>query len=275
MIGTKRASIYAISDLHLANAVNRKALQELPSYIDDCLLLAGDIGETEELIDEALTVLKTKFKQIFWAPGNHDLWSLPTSNDKQGVEKYNSLVHLCHKYNVLTPEDEYVKVSLQGEDYYIVPSFTLYDYTFCPKGINQQDALDWAIKTGIVCADEELLFSTPYRSIIEWCEARCNYTEFRLMQLDRAVPIIMIYHYPLNQQLAKSPLYPRFSIWCGTVRTEAWLKRFNIKVVVYGHMHIRDTYIYESIKFEEVSLGYPRDWNLNNGLASYLREIKP
>ncbi len=38
--------LYAISDLHLANAPNREALQELPAHPEDGLILAGDVGET-------------------------------------------------------------------------------------------------------------------------------------------------------------------------------------------------------------------------------------
>jgi hypothetical protein len=32
-------------------------------------------------------------------------------------------------------------------------------------------------------------------------------------------------------------------------------------VVVYGHLHIRRTTQYDGVRFEEVSLGYPREWS--------------
>ena len=44
-------SIYAISDLHLANKVNKEALINLPEYKDDWIVLAGDIGETIEQLE--------------------------------------------------------------------------------------------------------------------------------------------------------------------------------------------------------------------------------
>jgi Icc-related predicted phosphoesterase len=39
--------LFGISDLHLSYERNRQALNALPAYPDDWLILAGDIGETE------------------------------------------------------------------------------------------------------------------------------------------------------------------------------------------------------------------------------------
>ena len=50
--------LYAISDLHLANEINRRALEALPSYPDDWLILSGDIGETEDHLRFALVDLE-------------------------------------------------------------------------------------------------------------------------------------------------------------------------------------------------------------------------
>jgi hypothetical protein len=54
------------------------------------------------------------------------------------------------------------------------------------------------------------------------------------------------------------PLVPRFGIWGGTLRTRDWHCRFRASVVVYGHLHIRCTREIDDVRFEEVSLGYPR-----------------
>ncbi len=46
-------------------------------------------------------------------------------------------------------------------------------------------------------------------------------------------------------------------------------------MVVYGHTHRRATDVLEGVRFEEVSLGYPRDWAQDAGMAAYLRQILP
>ena len=71
------------------------------------------------------------------------------------------------------------------------------------------------------------------------------------------------------------PRIPRFSIWCGTRRSEDWHLRFRAAAVVYGHLHIPATHHRDGVRFEEVSLGYPRQWDAEKGPARYLREILP
>lgn len=266
--------LYAISDLHLANKPNRDALLNLSNYKDDWLILAGDIGETAELFKFALSTLTNKFKQVIWVPGNHDLWSFPL--DKEGIkgeDKYYQLVKICKNYSVLGPEDEYPKIILDNKQYIIVPTFTLYDYSFRPANISLQRALDWALESGVKCIDEDLLFPNPYDSIAEWCQKRCEYTELRLAKIPANTPIILINHYPILEEHARLWSFPRFILWCGTKRTENWLKKYSIKLVVYGHLHIRGTKYKDGIRYEEVSLGYPGDWDERLGMDYYLREI--
>jgi 3',5'-cyclic AMP phosphodiesterase CpdA len=266
--------LFAISDLHLANNLNRTALLNLPAFTDDWLILAGDIGETTEHLKFALSILTLKFKQIVWVPGNHDLWTFPLNEfDAKGENKYLQLVEICQSFNVITPEDQYPKVFLHSQQYIIAPSFILYDYSFRPKEISYEKALDWAAESGIVCSDEDLLFPYPYHSIPEWCNKRCEYTESRLLELPSNVPVILVNHYPILEEHAQFWRIPRFTLWCGTKHTEDWLTRFNIKLVIYGHLHIRGTKFKDGVKFEEVSFGYPNDWDYHYGLEYYLREI--
>jgi hypothetical protein len=45
--------------------------------------------------------------------------------------------------------------------------------------------------------------------------------------------------------------------------------------VVSGHLHIRSTRHLDDVRFEEVSLGYPPQWNAARGVGAYLRQILP
>ena len=88
-------------------------------------------------------------------------------------------------------------------------------------------------------------------------------------------PTILINHWPLRQDLAILPRIPRFSIWCGTRLTEDWHRRYRALAVIYGHLHIRSTYYRDGVRFEEVSLGYPQNYDPRRGIAPYLRLILP
>lgn len=267
--------LYAISDLHLGYPRNREALQALPAHREDWLILAGDIGETAAQLELALAVLTRRFAQVLWVPGNHDLWTLPSHGDEaRGEAKYRQLVQICRKYRVLTPEDPYVQWPGEGASCLIAPLFLLYDYTFRPDHVPEDQAIAWAEETDILCVDEFLLHSDPYPSRSAWCAERCDYTERRLAATGGA-SLVLINHFPLRQDLVRLARIPRFSLWCGTRRTADWHTRFPVAAVVYGHLHMRATDYRDGVRFEEVSFGYPQQWRSAQGMQGYLREILP
>jgi 3',5'-cyclic AMP phosphodiesterase CpdA len=272
---TEQRALWAISDLHVGYEENRRAIEGLETAPDDWLILAGDSGETPAHLDFVLKTLTPRFAQIIWAPGNHELWtprSLPP--EQRGDAHYQRLVRLCQRYGVLTPEDPYPVWPGSGPRTAIVPVFTLYDYSFRPDDVPLTGALAWAAATGLRCADEDLLAPDPHATRIEWCHARVQETEARLDAIPEDVQIVLVNHYPLRREHAVLPRIPRFSIWCGTRRTEDWHTRYNLRTVIYGHLHIRNTHRMDNVTFEEVSLGYPRQWDTARGARHYLRRIR-
>jgi predicted phosphodiesterase len=267
--------LYAIADLHLRYEVTRRALEALRPHPYDWLILAGDVGETDDHLRFALALLVRRFGRVLWVPGNHDLWTIPSlPGDRRGEEKYLRHVEICREYGVLTPEDPYVM--WPGEPRCILaPLFLLYDYTFRPDTVPVEQAIEWAAEDNLLCSDEVLLHPDPYPTKQDWCAARCAWTEPRLAEAAGRAPLILINHFPLRQDLAVLPRIPRFSIWCGTRRTEDWHLRYRAEAVIYGHLHIRATHMRDGVRFEEVSLGYPQNYDPNRGIEPYLRQILP
>ncbi|CAN7769184.1 metallophosphoesterase [Rhizobium leguminosarum] len=266
--------IYAISDLHIGYQDNQRALAEITARPNDWLILAGDVGETHAHLKYAFEVLQPKFRQLVWVPGNHELWTMPSDSDTaRGEFKYNQLINLCRSFQVLTPEDPYPVVLLGGSKVRIAPLFLLYDYSFRPECVPMERAVDWASEGGGFCSDEFLLHSDPYPGKAAWCTARCEITEQRLESCNDGVPAVLINHFPLLEDLIHLPRMPRFSLWCGTRRTRDWHIRFNACVVVSGHLHMRSTKHYDGVRFEEVSLGYPRQWKGRTTPDLSVREI--
>ncbi|MDM8521209.1 metallophosphoesterase [Anaerolineales bacterium HSG6] len=266
--------LYAISDLHLGFKQNRQQLQTLPNYGDDWLIIAGDVGEKETHLRFALEALGQRFARLLWVPGNHDLWSLP-GDSHRGQAKYNHQVQICREYGVLTPEDPYAIWPGEGGPCLLAPLFTLYDYTFRPDNIPVEKAVAWSAETDVICSDEELLHFDPYSSRGAWCAARCAYSETRLEQAQNGMPYVLIDHFPLRYDLIRLPRIPRFSVWCGTRRTENWHQRFPTITVVSGHLHMPVTDYRDGVRFEEVSWGYPRQWARRSKPQPSLREILP
>ena len=267
--------LLATSDLHLAHRANRAALDEIPDHGDDWLILAGDVSERAEHLVTALDALTARFARVIWTPGNHDLWCPPGASGRtRGQARYDELVAICRERRVLTPEDPYI--SWPGDPLTVLaPMFLLFDYSFRPADVPLDRAVPWARETGVVSGDQFLLDPAPWPSVTAWCHARCDATEARLAALAAGTHTVLINHWPLRYDLARPPRVPRFSVWCGTTRTEDWHRRFRARVVVSGHLHMRTTLWRDEVRFEEVSLGYPRDWRRDRGIDAYFRQLLP
>ncbi len=268
-------NLWAVSDLHVGHEENRRAVAALEPMPDDWLIVAGDTGETPAHLDFVLKTLQPRFAQLIWTVGNHDLWT-PSSvaPERRGVAHYERLVRLCRSYGVLTPEDPFAVWPGDGPRTAVVPTFALYDYSFRPDDVPRQDAVQWAAETGVRCADEDLLDPFPFATRDEWCRERVRHTEARLDAIPSDTRLILVNHWPLRRDDAVLPRIPRFSIWCGTRATEEWHRRYPVDTVVYGHLHMCRTRRHDGVRFEEVSLGYPKQWNPALPLRDYLRKIR-
>ncbi|WP_214102652.1 metallophosphoesterase family protein [Acrocarpospora catenulata] len=267
--------LLAISDLHIGYPENREIVEGLrPRTPRDWLLVPGDVSEKIADFEWVMGLLADRFAKVVWAPGNHDLWTHPADTDgSRGVERYERLVKACRELGVVTPEDPYPVWQGQAT---VAPLLLLYDYTFRTPGVTTKaEALAVAQQAGVVCTDEMMLRPDPYPSIDAWCEARVDETERRLAERDPALPTVLVNHYPLVRDPTFVLRYPEFAIWCGTERTADWHIRFNAVTVVYGHLHIPRTTWYDGVRFEEVSLGYPREWSRRANPPGVLRQILP
>jgi hypothetical protein len=265
--------LWAISDLHLGHPANRRAVLEVEPHPDDWLAIAGDVGETEAHLEAALDAFAPKFARLLWVPGNHELWT--SAGGLSGEAKYDRLVAICRERGVLTPEDPYARWPPSTDDAPIVlaPLFLLYDYTFAPDEIPADRAVAWAAESGIVCVDEARLDPAPHPSRAAWCAARCDATRARLAALPAHARTVLINHFPLRREHAELRMIPRFTVWCGTRATHDWHVRFRAVAVVSGHLHIRATRYLDGVRFDEVSLGYPSQWDRDRGVGHYLRPI--
>ncbi|MFE0131316.1 metallophosphoesterase family protein [Streptomyces sp. NPDC059037] len=270
--------LYAISDLHVAYDENRKFLESLrPQTDEDWLIVAGDTAERLADVEWALRTLTDRFAKVVWTPGNHELWTHPSDPVKlRGEARYRHIVELCRELGAATPEDPYPVWHGAGGPATVAPLFLLYDYTFRPEGTHTKEkALEAAHAAGVVCTDEMLLHPDPYQSLDDWCRARVAYTEERLSQRTPGLPTVLINHWPLVRDPTRILHYPEFALWCGTELTADWHVKYEAAAVVYGHLHIPRTTWHDGVRFQEVSVGYPREWRRDRHPAPRLRQILP
>lgn len=262
----------AVSDLHTSHRENQELVDRLhPGSPDDWLIVCGDVDDTVGGIKRTLGQLRERFANVIWVPGNHELWTAPRDPIKlRGVHRYEHLVQICRSLGVHTPEDPFPVWTGVGGPVRVAPLFVLYDYTFHAPGTSaKDDSLAYAYSTGVVCTDEQLLHPDPYPTRDEWCRARVAWSESRLAAEGSDLPFVLVNHWPLIREPTRVLRHPEFAQWCGTVLTADWHIRFRTAAVVYGHLHIPRSTVYDGVPFEEVSLGYPREWR-RRGLPTEL-----
>ena len=243
---------------------------------DDWLIVAGDVAERTDEIRWSLDLLRKRFAKVIWVPGNHELWT--TNRDPMqifGKARYDYLVDMCDEMGIVTPEHPYPVWTEEGGPATIVPMFLLYDYTFLPDGAaTKAEGLALARERNVVGTDEFLLSSEPYATRDAWCRDRVARTRKRLEDLDWMTPTVLVNHFPLVREPCEAMFYPEFSLWCGTTATADWHTRYNAVCSVYGHLHIPRTTWYDGVRFEEVSVGYPREWRRRKPYR-WLRQVLP
>ncbi|MEW2420711.1 metallophosphoesterase [Streptomyces nigra] len=272
------SQLLAVSDLHIGYEENRALVEGMrPGTDDDWLLVAGDVAETVDDVTWALKTLARRFRRVVWVPGNHELWTHPKDSvTLRGTARYEHLVEVCRDLGVTTPEDSYPVWDGPGGPVAVAPLFLLYDYSFLPAGCaTKEEGLEYAHGTGVVCNDEFLLHPDPYPTRDAWCAARVAATERRLAALPEDLPTVLVNHYPLHRHPTDVLWYPEFAMWCGTTRTADWHRRFRVAAMVYGHLHIPRTTWHEGVRFEEVSVGYPREWRRRPEPPGRLRRVLP
>jgi 3',5'-cyclic AMP phosphodiesterase CpdA len=276
--GVADGALFGVSDLHVGHPENRRVVERLrPESQADWLIVCGDVSETIEDVEWALNLLRERFATVIWVPGNHELWTLPEDRMQlRGERRYRHLVEICRRIGVLTPEDPYPVWEGGGGPATIAPLFLLYDYTFGRNiAPTKEAALARAHAAGVVCGDEFLLHPDPYPSRDAWCRARVKNAELRLGARDTEVPTVLVNHFPLIDAPTRVLWHPEFAQWCGTRLTADWHRRFQATAVVYGHLHIPRTTWHDGVRFEEVSLGYPREWARRGRPGGVLRRILP
>lgn len=281
--GQVNPKLWAVSDVHVGHQGNKPIVEQIrPDSPEDWLIVAGDVGEKAEEVRWALELLRGRFAKVIWVPGNHELWTTPKDPvQMHGAARYDYLVAMCRDLDVLTPEDPFPVWNGPGAEKFggsvtLAPMFLLYDYSWRPAGTGTKaEALAVARERNVVATDEFLLHPDPYLTRDAWCHARVQYTQRRLDALAPDTPLVMINHFPLVRQPTDILFYPEFSLWCGTDLTADWHTSYNVVCSVYGHLHIPRTTHYDGVRFEEVSLGYPREWKRRGMPDPLLRQILP
>jgi len=254
--------IWASSDIHIDYAENREWMHGLSNhdYKDDVLILAGDVSHKQALIRETFAALAQKFKQVFYVPGNHELW-VRHEDGIDSIAKFSLLLDMAEECGVKT------QVSTLGGITF-VPLFSWYDYSFGQPSRKLLDAwMDFRC-----CV---------WPSGIEPCD---YFLGLNLPRLDTALskklegPIISFSHFlpridlmPDRIPQEKRFIYPVL----GSVRLDKQLRHIQPAVHVYGHSHVNRDVVLDSTRYINCAYAYPSETRISAKQLKLIEVLEP
>jgi predicted phosphodiesterase len=236
--------IFAVSDLHTDFAENRRRLRQIssPSYLQDVLVVAGDIADDLRIIDWTLRKLRSQFSQVFYVPGNHELWV--RGGERDSIEKFRQALGLCDEIGI------YTRPGKAGENW-IVPLFSWYAPDYDRQGEADVSSLDgWA----------DFYFCKWPVGMGSVSEYFLNLNESRIKEYDGSV--ITLSHFLPRRELL--PAVERLSfkglpLVAGSLALDRQVRALNAVTHVFGHSHIDFDHVIEGIRYVHHAFDYPRE----------------
>lgn len=270
------AKVYAISDIHSDHPANDKWLEALPEseYLHDVLIVAGDVSDKMDVLDKTLTTLRSKFGQVLYVPGNHDLWvrrgRKKTHDIASSMDKLNDINLLCDRCDVQTGP-----VVIPGRCI-ICPLLSWYSRTSTstnpPQGYKSSvlkmwmDFIncDWEATTGDVndTVNARLIqASLVNKRMLEMNSGRLKILE-SLCARHADLPIITFSHFVPRQDLLPPIERLRFKELIDVSisgNLDQQIRSANSSIHVFGHTHIPCNRTIDGVQYIQQPLGYPTE----------------
>ncbi len=231
--------VFAISDLHTDYRENRGWLENLSrhEYKSDVIIVAGDIADDPLLIEEAFGILSERFEEVFFVPGNHDLW-VRCRQKIDSLMKLREIKSIAGNCGVHMEPRDFGALS-------IVPLYSWYDYTF---GEPNQDLINvWA--DFYACRWPEGYGVKEINSFLLSMNR-----EF--MDVKNEI-IISFSHFLPSMELM--PLMKNIYPVMGSLLLKEQVKNLGSTIHVYGHSHINMKVWIDGVLYVNNAYGYPHE----------------
>lgn len=236
--------IFAISDLHTDFLENSMLVEHISesNYKNDILIVAGDIADQIGIIKRTLSLLRSRFKMVFFVPGNHELWIRDETSDS--IEKLLEILRLCDSLDI------HYRPSKVGR-IWIVPLFSWYDSGFGAQE-RGSELEGWA----------DFHFCKWPIEIKEKVEYFLELNAPNIKGYDG--PVISFSHFlpridllPPREKLKFKGL-PEVA---GCKMLERQIRELKSVIHVFGHSHINRDIVIDGIRYVQNALRYPRERN--------------
>lgn len=236
--------VFAVSDIHVDYLDNRQWVAALSAvdYLDDILILAGDMTDELNLLKECFYELAKKFLKVLFVPGNHELW-VSRNKTITSIEKYQ---HICK-----TAKD--CDISMEPfhiDSLSIVPLLSWYDFSFASPEAKLLDS--WMDFRACSWPDNLQPFDiTQY--FLEKNERHLQIANQKLISFSHFLPRIDLM--PAYIPESYRYIYPVL----GSTFLENQIRRLKPDIHVYGHSHVNRHLTLDGIQYINNAFGYPSE----------------
>ena len=248
-----RIRIQFVSDIHL-EMIRNKYFD--PSQIvvpgeAEFLALCGDIGYPEDaILEEFLRFCSSKYRRVFWVPGNHEFYSPSSTHHMTIQDKFKKMESLCHTFPNITLMNQ-TAVDIAGTPLRIIG---------CPLWTNIPD--DFASTAQKYMNDFRLIYKTQadritvndlnvwHNSDRAWIES-----EIRAAEQSGHELVVLTHHLPtqrlVHEKYEDHPLNVCFATSLDSII------RFPVRAWLCGHSHTANEARVNSVLCALNPGGYP------------------
>lgn len=282
--------IWAVSDVHADDPSNATWLSELDhrATSNDTLILAGDISDDLNIVRSTLERLKARFQQVFYCPGNHELWvrsrgrakgatarqggeekGMQTPAAEDSIQKLQQILALCDAVGVKTRPGEV----LSGADtaVLVVPLLSWHH----PQWDTEPDIQSWS---GVLpvhnLINDYHLTSWPNGLKIEDGTVACAVDAFNDTHFDW--PSVLTMRQQLQAVVSFSHFVPRLEVnpekrylthpnlakAVGSTYLQARVAALQPNVHVFGHTHFGYDLEVEGVRYVQAPLAMAVERNV-------------
>jgi Icc-related predicted phosphoesterase len=237
--------VFAISDLHVDYEPNAQWVGQLSlgDYLDDVLIVAGDVSDRAERVQACLETLARRFWRVLFVPGNHDLW---VRRDAPGLDSFGKFELLK---GLVREAGASMEVFHHG-DLSVVPLLGWYDGSFGEPGEDLRQAwvdfraCRWPEGFESQHIAQAFMAKNAYRRQSEH-EVIVSYSHFlpRIDVMPDRIPPEKRYIYPV----------------LGSHALGEQVKALKPAVHVYGHSHVNRRVELDGTLYVNNAFAYPHE----------------
>jgi len=240
------------------------AILDKDDYSEDTILLAGDITDHLDKLQQTFQIFTSRFKRVFFVPGNHELWI--RNLNYNSMMKFHNVLECAKQMKVQTdPEEVFINGEDGSDSVWIVPLFSWYDKSLSIEIEGMSDSTEGWTDDFLCKFPDNLLESNETVASRPLTEHFLKMNQSRIRQYDK--PVISFSHfYSRYEQFLnfeyrgqfRKPLF-NFSIVCGSALLQTQLNILKPVVHGFGHSHRRYDFTVDHCRYINNPLGYPQE----------------